>query len=379
MRNLRRIVSTTCVVMTLLAATGCSHPVLDYRNAEVSDGLIYASGANEPFTGSVTHVPDSFMINGEGHAKFMKEVEGDRYAVARFMQAVLGDGTPTFLCTVAVSKGYVDGAATCYRPQSDTKIIEAHFVGGQLSGTLIYYNPQKPGQKLAEGGFDGGQPDGLQEIYSTSSGELVKKVAWSKGLYDGKYVRYNESNGKVVLKGAFVQGHRDGTWDVFTADGKQRIARAAYKEGNLDGVEEDFDADTGKRTVLVDRWVDGKISGARKTWDKDGVPVGDEIYADGALVERKDVSAKAESGTDPLPPELMKALSEPVAVASASQPAAAGSAPASRSQVSPADMDACVSDWVAAHRKVVGEDAMIAADQLDEWRQWCVEGKHAPK
>lgn len=365
--------------MTVLLIVGCSHPILDYRNAEVSDGLIYANGANEPFTGSVTHVPDGFMIHGEGHAKFMKEVEGDRYAVAQFMQAVLGDGSPTFLCTIDVRKGYVDGAATCYRPQSDTKVIEAHFAGGQLSGRLIYYNPGKPEQKLAEGGFERGEPDGQQEIYSASGGELVKKVSWSNGLYDGKYARYNESNGKVVLKGSFTQGRRDGTWEEFTADGKQLIARATYKDGSLDGKEEHFDADTGKRTVLVDRWIEGKISGDRKTWDKNGVLEGDEVYADGTLMERKDVSAKSEGGSDPLSPEVMKALSDPVPVTSAPVVTTAGTDPSSQSREASATFDACVNDWTVAHRKAVGNDAVISVDQLDEWRAWCAQGKRAPK
>lgn len=379
MRNLHHTLMTTLVAVILLVATGCSHPVLDYRNAEVSDGLIYAGGANEPFTGTVTHVPDRFMINGEGHAKFMKEFEGDRYAVARFLQVVLGNGSSTFLCTISVRKGYVDGVATCYRPQTDTKVIEAHFDSGQLSGKLVYYNPEKPGQKLAEGGFNDGQPDGQQKIYSVSTGELVKKTSWSNGMYDGSYTRYSEANGKVVLKGAFIGGRRDGTWEQFTGDGKQLVVRAAYRDGNLDGVEEHFDADTGTRTLLVDRWVNGKITGARKSWDKNGVLVGDEIYADGALVERKDVTATQARNTDPLQQQLMTALATPVSVASAPQQSTAGTPPTGQSPEVPANLDACVNDWMAAHRKVVGDDAVIAADQLEEWRTWCTEGKRAPK
>lgn len=379
MSNRRHILSTIWVALVLLAVAGCSHPLLDYRNADISDGLIYASGANEPFTGTVTHVPDSFMINGEGHAKFMKEVGGDRYAVIRFLQAALGRGAPASLCTISVRKGYVDGPATCFRPQSDIRIIEAHFEAGQLSGKLVYYNPEKPDQKLAEGSFNEGQPDGQQKIYSASSGKLVTKVTWSNGFYDGDYARYSETSGKAVLKEDFVEGRRDGTWEQFTADGKQLIIRAAYKDGNLEGVEEHFDADTGKRILLVDRWRDGKITGTKKTWDKNGVPLSDETYADGALVERNDVSAKSDSDADPLGQRLTKALAEPVPLASVQQQGASGAPSARPSHGTPADLDACVNDWMAAHRKAVGNDAMIAADQLDEWREWCTQGKRAPK
>jgi antitoxin component YwqK of YwqJK toxin-antitoxin module len=367
MNNLRNFLSTTWMVLALVAAAGCSHPVLDYRNAEVSDGLIYARGANEPFTGKVTHVPDSFMINGEGHDKFMKEIGGDRYAVARLLQVVLGSGSPASLCTISVRKGYVDGSATCYRPQTDSKVIEAHFDGGQLSGRLVYYNPEKPDQKLAEGSFDGGQPDGTQTIYGASTGERTAKVNWSHGLYDGGYASFDEANGKVVLRGTFAQGQREGTWEKYAKAGKSLVARERFRHGLLGGVQEFFDADTGKRTLLVDKWTDGKISGSKKLWDKNGVLTSDEIYADGTLIERKDVSVKPRVEEEPPKRPLVGALSAPESKGSV------------RDRATSADLDACVNEWTAAHRKVVGEDALITVDQLDEWREWCRQGKRATR
>ncbi|GAB3781385.1 toxin-antitoxin system YwqK family antitoxin [Dyella agri] len=377
MRIPYRILSTTCVVMALLALTGCSHPVLDYRNAEVSDGLIYAGGANEPFSGTVTHVPDSFMMNGEGHAKFMNEMGGAKYATARFVQAILGRDSSTSLCTISVRKGYVDGLAACYRPQSDTQIIEAHFVVGQLSGKFVYYNPDKPGEKLAEGSFEEGQPDGTQKIYSASTGELREKMHWSHGLYDGDYVTYNETNGKVVLKGAFVQGKREGTWMEYATTGEPLIAKEGYRHGLLQGVQEVFDADTGKRTRLVDQWVDGKISGSRKTWDKNGVLIDDETYADGTLVQHKDVSTKASNEVDSRAGDQAGAPAGSASPASPKQ-GAAETAPVGDQHEASTTLDACVGVWARVHRKAVGDDAMISADQLDEWRQWCAQGKHAP-
>src|SRR6218665_1412757 len=46
----------SAVAVALLLA-GCSKPVLDWRNAEVNNGLVYAMGENEPFTGNVTNIP----------------------------------------------------------------------------------------------------------------------------------------------------------------------------------------------------------------------------------------------------------------------------------------------------------------------------------
>lgn len=371
--HLTKWISWTALI--LLATAGCSRPVLDYRNADVSDGLIYAGGANEPFTGTVTHVPDSFMLNGEGHAKFMKELGGDKYAIALFLKAVLGNGSPAALCTISVRKGYVDGAATCYKPQSDTQVIEAHFVGGQLSGKLTYYNPEKPDQKLAEGSFEDGQPDGTEKIYSASTGELVAKVNWSRGLYEGGYASYSEMNGKVVLKGAFVQGLRDGTWEQYTKDGKQLVVRAVYRKGLLNGTEEDFDAETGGKTLLVDQWIDGKVTGTRKVWDKNGALVSDETYADGTLIQHQEPSAKSENSLAPTNDASMESATAAVARGlGENEPSAA-----SQSPETPASLDACVNDWTKAHRKAVGEDALISMDQLSEWQDWCRQGKRAPR
>lgn len=371
--HLTKWISWTALI--LLAPAGCSRPVLDYRNAEVSDGLIYAGGANEPFTGSVTHVPDSFMLNGEGHAKFMKELGGDKYAIALFLKAVLGNGSPAALCTISVRKGYVDGAATCYRPQSDTRIVDAHFAGGQLSGKLTYYNPDKPDQKLAEGSFENGQPDGAEKIYSASTGELIAKVNWSSGLYEGGYASYSEANGKVVIKGSFVQGLRDGTWEQYTKDGKQLVVRTVYQKGLLNGKEEDFDAETGEKTLLVDQWIDGKITGTRKVWDKNGALVSDDTYADGTLIQHRDASTHPVNSSAPTKDAYLESATAAVVQGLGMN---AASAVTQSIETQPA-VDACVNDWTKAHRRDVGEDAVISMDQVSEWQDWCRQGKRAPK
>lgn len=37
--------------------------------------------------------------------------------------------------------------------------------------------------------------------------------------------------------------------------------------------------------------------------------------------------------------------------------------------------EACSSKWLDAFHKENGEDAMITSDQLDEWDQWCAQGR----
>lgn len=38
-------------------------------------------------------------------------------------------------------------------------------------------------------------------------------------------------------------------------------------------------------------------------------------------------------------------------------------------------IEACVDKWIDAHRKEVGDDTVIFADQLKEWEGWCKKGK----
>jgi antitoxin component YwqK of YwqJK toxin-antitoxin module len=388
MKISHRIPLTTLLAITLFASAGCSKPVLDYRNAEMPDGLIYATGANEPFTGTVTHVPDSFLLSdAKGYSKFMQEAGGDGYAVARFMQALLGDGSPAFLCNVSVQKGYVDGKATCYLPRTDTRVIEAHFSGGRLSGEFVYYNPDKPDQKLIEGDFDEGQPDGTEKIYSSSTGKLVEKVGWSDGTYDGDFARYNATNGRVVLEGAFANGKRDGTWKQYTNDGKQLTTRWRYREGLYDGKAESFDAETGKRIALVDKWENGKINGESKTWDKNGLLLTDDVYVDGQKVADSKSMDASHTDSESLEGRLVQALAGPATTSTS-----AASAPRSVHQqlsgsttvdspATPASLDNCVQGWTMANHEEAakaGVDDAVSADQIDEWKEWCKEGKYAP-
>ena len=39
------------------------------------------------------------------------------------------------------------------------------------------------------------------------------------------------------------------------------------------------------------------------------------------------------------------------------------------------EVDQCVDDWGKAYRKEAGEEALIINDQLDEWENWCKDGR----
>ncbi|SDY98216.1 hypothetical protein SAMN04515617_1414 [Collimonas sp. OK242] len=46
-----------------------------------------------------------------------------------------------------------------------------------------------------------------------------------------------------------------------------------------------------------------------------------------------------------------------------------------RAHANTLNIESCVDSWIAAHHKEIGEDATITADQLNEWKNWCAQGK----
>lgn len=320
---------TLLATSALLTLAGCSKPVLDWRNAQQSNGVIYAGDSNTPFSGTVTHAPIEFIAwNADGFQKSLMDAGNAIHG--SILTTTHGGGDID--CTFSVRNGYLDGKTICSLETSDEEIIEANFSKGSLSGKFVYFNPIHPDQKLIDGSFDQGLPDGEQKIYSFFTGALHIKKEWSDGIADGRFVVYNETNGKVTMEASFDKGKLDGICKKYTPDGKQLTILRRFKDGQLDGVEEDFDPETGKRTVLVDKWVDNKIEGERKTWNPNGALTKDEIYANGTLVKSKDVSTDDTN-------QMIKALSGPVSVASPprEQTASAGAASASTTAVIPAD------------------------------------------
>ncbi|MCQ4311067.1 hypothetical protein NAV33_04040 [Pseudomonas stutzeri] len=43
--------------------------------------------------------------------------------------------------------------------------------------------------------------------------------------------------------------------------------------------------------------------------------------------------------------------------------------------VSEEQIEKCQTLWISAYRAELGEEAMVNAEQLDEWNNWCIEGK----
>lgn len=355
----QRVPLAALIATTLLVLSGCSKPVLDYRNAEVVNGKIYSSAANKPFTGTVTNFPDNEILKYQdgfagfanilAQSAFPDDMRGARN-LGITAQGML-TATTTAYCDVSVRNGLLDGKTICKAPHTDTTGTEMSFEGGSLSGEMTYYDFSLSPNRLSKGSFKDGTPDGTQTIYSVKTGNKIGVANWSDGALDGRVERYNATNGALIRRGRLKDGKLDGEVVEYSDDGKAKLRTAEYTSGFQSGDEELYYLD-GKHKEHS-QWVDGKLNGTVRRWDENGNLIQELTYKNGVQVQ---------SDAD----KLRHALTDPV-------PAAANTA-----ATPAANMDACVRAWTVAFRKERGEDAMVVADQLEEWKAWCKQGKEAP-
>ena len=111
-------------VVVALAAGGlaaCSGKVLDFRNAEMSNGKLYARGGNEPFTGRFTNVPDEKLVTDrEGLASALLPVKNLWSKYPDFTNAILNTAS---ICDANYKEGLADGASVCREPTFKDKAL----------------------------------------------------------------------------------------------------------------------------------------------------------------------------------------------------------------------------------------------------------------
>lgn len=351
-KTLGSLLLAPLVAVMALSLSGCGKDVLDYRNVQVVNGKIYKGDANKPFSGTLTNVPDNEILqNQEAFAQIAPLIV--RLADPREVPAAQNLGISwvgmltvktTSYCDVNVKDGWFDGEAVCKAPRSDDKTTTMNFKEGRLDGKFKYFDSVLSPNLLAEATFNDKGADGTLTVYSPRGGKAIGKIEFSDGKMDGKAETFND-NGDLLVKAAYKEGKLDGTQLHYTNDGKTKIEESHWSKGQKDGDVDFFYADSGKKREHSE-WKNGKLEGVAQRWDQDGKLTMDQRFKDGNQVEDK------------------LAAAAPAAAPAAQAPAT--------------DVDACVKHWVDAFHKEQGQDAMIAADQLDEWSEWCKQGKQAP-
>lgn len=333
-----RYMQWIAVAASAVALSGCFEGPLDFRNAEISNGMLYGRGENKPFSGQVTNIPSSKMpvnelaafvevfsrLNGDEVAKAYSRVNGGGSSV--FGTAFAGTYYPvSMLCDAHVSKGRLDGKAECRGANGANKFMEIPYKEGSLDGDVTFFNPNKADEAVADAPYRHGLLEGKSTVRSLKTGKVVHRVNWVAGKANGVEESFDGTTGNLLAKVDIVNGGYDGEFLKYAGDGKTLILRGHYSKGLADGVFEEYAPQTGTLT--------------NRTIFSHGVK-----QADGAA-----------------PTSASEAIRETISGNTTS---------------GDASLRTCVDGWIAKYRKEVGNEAMISADQMGEWESWCKAGKH---
>lgn len=411
-----RGVALVAVAAAAVLLAGCKDDVLDYRNARVVDGKVYAGDANEPFSGKLTNVPSAIILGPQqGFKTAMRTMEKTLPTLTlEYISAAGIDYFPTdarlpfaAYCDAHVSNGYLDGAAICKAANSDHTLITMSFTSGQLDGELDSYAPDDTSHLFTKITFRAGNADGRMDVYSPTTHRLVHTLTWANGVLNGYEEGFDENTGNRVLQASLVDGKYEGKMTGYAADGNRVIYSGSYTNGVKQGVEDAFDPQTGKLAGHAE-YVHGRLNGIVRRWNADGKLIYEKEYRDGqpvanatvaACVDQRDLQHRRQEGEDITAllngweAECREGLhgasgATEDATASSStagsgttdaeigdsiRAAAKGAAKASPDSGAPANT--CVDQWTAAFHRESGDDAMVTVDQLNEWQSWCRSGK----
>ena len=297
--SLSRISTSAGRSQTLLGAllaatvllTGCGDSVLDFRNAEISNGKIYKLGDDTGFTGTVTNIPQIQILQQPGltligrtlDVVFPANFNRDRFFMSKS------------LCDVKLKKGALDGEAICKFPQTEMLHSRMVFKDGALNGAYTRYDATPANHVVVTATFEGGLPNGKQEIFSMETQKIIHRIAWKAGKVDGEEQAFDAQTGNLVASSHYKDGKFDGPVMRWGPDGKMVTYRATLIEGAQNGVEEEFYPDTGKPLRRTE-WNHGKKNGQFQEWDAQGQLTRDKVYSND--IERQQPTATPAAATE---------------------------------------------------------------------------------
>jgi antitoxin component YwqK of YwqJK toxin-antitoxin module len=332
-----KIIYLSLILLGAALINGCGKQILDFRNADMVNGKVYAKGANTPFSGTLTNMPTGTAINTTpGIKKFiafaMRFSDDARYPIAWSLTSGA--------CDVPISDGYLKGEMICKVPRSNAMMLQVSMDNGAVTGDFKIYDLTPQNNVVSEAKFNDGVLEGVQKSYSLVTQKLVHTLTWKNNGAFGPEETFDPNTGNLTYRGGAVNGMTDGEVVRYAPDGKTLTYKGIYEKGFVAGVEESFSADTGKITGHAEM-SGGKRNGALKQWDANGQLTVDQVYSNNVLVT-----------------DLLQSNSQAPSVK---------------------NTGTCVDNWMTAFRKENGEDSMISMDQMSEWENWCKQGKSPTK
>lgn len=216
------------VVAVALLLAGCSKPVLDWRNADLSNGKIFESGANEPFDGLVTGVPHSQIEQHLGPLRrILQNLDTNQPTK---MTMLLGN--LDYICDVDVEEGLVGSSFICRYPRSEVVAYEGHRTNGGLDGETVFHTRKgTPGVLLT---MKDGKVNGPIRIYYADNPKQVSYEATAvNSALEGEARSYYPS-GKVKVKSVFKGSVPEGLWEAYWEETGTVSERMLYRGGLIE-------------------------------------------------------------------------------------------------------------------------------------------------
>lgn len=237
-----RLLITACAIATGLV--GCASHTLDYRNAQIVNGKIYAADSNSPFSGKVTNIPYGTVFNSRQGLDLMLSALQDGSKLVMY-------GT---LCDVKVDAGQLDGDAVCRTARSDAVRLQASFDEAALAGDMTMYATDGK-TVLVSAHFKHGQPDGEVKQLLGSTGKTLRTVHWDEGKLDGETKIWDSQTGDLTYAANYRQGTLNG--DFYSRSDRPGeeplVTKGTYDNGKFTGTKPAlFPNDEYKYDIRVD-------------------------------------------------------------------------------------------------------------------------------
>lgn len=210
-----------------LLLSACSKPVLDWRNADLSNGAIYESGANKPFDGLVTNVPHGKL---EPHLGALRTVLSNLNTFqSASMPALLGG--MQYLCDVDVRNGLVAEHFVCRYRDSQVVAYEGQLTEGGLEGETVFHNAA--GAAVVVLPMANGKVNGRIRIYfAQNPKQLSMEADVVDNGFNGELIGYH-LNGRVRTKGQYTNSMPTGVWEGYREEDGSVSERIAYEDGKV--------------------------------------------------------------------------------------------------------------------------------------------------
>ncbi|MCY1295448.1 hypothetical protein D9M70_447900 [compost metagenome] len=314
--------------------------------------------------------------------------------------------------------GNKDGAEQVFDAKTGDKISVKNWKNGRQDGIAEEY---QNGVLTHQQEFKDGKPDGKETRWSEDGKTVRTKLTWrtgnkQEGFLEDSEGKYNYLNGQLhgtQLKYGYIVGNLK----------RYTSAEKNYDDGKLDGVQKKFvntlhtDIVQQGSEVIYDKGI--AISGWMRKLDPTNGSLIQEIklvrpaktedenfrseypgnlVPDGVVTQRGDDSSSEEVWTNGRKIkyryanpytygddvfyildigsgyETYKEVSKAEYVAYGAS-SSRGSSLMKSQPDSIANSESCIDSWITAYRNETGEDALVNREQLDEWDDWCKEGK----